>query len=122
MTRGTPGWSRNVRSAATLSALQRGASGLAPCRFETVDLPTYVGEVPALDDVRLDHDLAHFDSRNNRLARLALRQDGFEAVVESAKARYGAARIGVFLGHDLDLLAGIRAGMQHGVGGQLADD
>jgi 3-oxoacyl-[acyl-carrier-protein] synthase-1 len=90
--------SLGVGRAATLSALQRGASGLAPCRFETVDLPTYVGEVPALDDVRLDHDLAHFDSRNNRLARLALRQDGFEAVVESAKARYGAARIGVFLG------------------------
>jgi 3-oxoacyl-[acyl-carrier-protein] synthase-1 len=90
--------SLGVGRAETLAALQRGASGLAPCRFETVDLPTYVGEVPALDEVRLDQDLAHFDSRNNRLALLALRQDGFEAAVASAKARYGAARIGVFLG------------------------
>jgi 3-oxoacyl-[acyl-carrier-protein] synthase I len=84
--------------AETLSALQRGASGLAPCRFETVDLPTYVGEVPGLAEVRLDPDPASFDSRNNRLALLALQQDGFEAAVESAKARYGASRLGVFLG------------------------
>jgi 3-oxoacyl-[acyl-carrier-protein] synthase-1 len=90
--------SLGVGRAETLAALQRGASGLAPCRFETVDLPTYVGEVPSLDDVRLDRELAPFDSRNNRLALLALRQDGFEAAVEAAKARYGAARLGVFLG------------------------
>ncbi len=83
---------------ATLSALRSAASGLAPCRFETVDLPTYVGEVQGLEDVRLGHGLARFDCRNNRLARLALAQDGFEAEIDAAKARYGAARIGVFLG------------------------
>lgn len=83
---------------ATLSALRRGASGLAPCRFETVDLPTYVGEAPGVEEVRLDPELARFDCRNNRLARLALAQDGFEPAVEAAKARYGPARIGVFLG------------------------
>jgi 3-oxoacyl-[acyl-carrier-protein] synthase I len=83
---------------ATLAALRSGASGLAPCRFETVGLPTYVGEVPGLDDVRLDQTLARFDCRNNRLAGLALSQDGFEAAIDAAKARYGAARIGVFLG------------------------
>src|ERR1700710_997839 len=38
----------------TLSARRSGTSGLAPCRFETVDLPTYLGEVPGLDDWRLD--------------------------------------------------------------------
>jgi 3-oxoacyl-[acyl-carrier-protein] synthase-1 len=84
--------------AETLSALQRGVTGLAPCRFETVDLPTYVGEVPGLEAVRLDQGLVRFDSRNNRLALLALRQDGFAAAVEAAKARYGAGRVGVFLG------------------------
>jgi 3-oxoacyl-[acyl-carrier-protein] synthase-1 len=82
----------------TLSALQSGATGLAPCRFETVDLATYAGEIPGLDDWRLDNTLARFDCRNNRLARLALAQDGFEAAVEAAKARYGPGRIGVFLG------------------------
>ena len=82
---------------ATLSALRRGTSGLLPCRFETVDLPTYVGEVRGLDDRRLDAAYARFDCRNNRLARLALAQDGFETAVEAAKARYGAGRVGVFL-------------------------
>jgi 3-oxoacyl-[acyl-carrier-protein] synthase-1 len=82
----------------TLSALRSGTSGLQPCRFETVDLATYVGEVPGLDDWHLDQSLARFECRNNRLARLALAQDGFESAIEAAKARYGAARIGVFLG------------------------
>jgi 3-oxoacyl-[acyl-carrier-protein] synthase-1 len=84
--------------AATLAALQRGISGLAPCRFETVDLPTYVGQVPLLEDVPEDPALGRFDCRNNRLARLALAQDGFEPAIQAAKARYGAHRIGVFLG------------------------
>jgi 3-oxoacyl-[acyl-carrier-protein] synthase-1 len=88
--------SLGVGRSATLAALRQGSSGLVPCRFETVDLPTYVGAVPGLEDV--DPALGHFDSRNNRLARLALLQDGFESAIESAKGRYGAGRIGVFLG------------------------
>jgi 3-oxoacyl-[acyl-carrier-protein] synthase I len=83
---------------ATLSALQHGTSGLLPCRFETVDLPTYVGEVAGLEEIRLDPALNRYDCRNNRLARLALAQDGFEPAIEAAKARYGVARVGVFLG------------------------
>ena len=42
--------------------------------------------------------LAGFDCRNNRLAALALRQDGFMAAVAAARARHGAGRIGVFAG------------------------
>jgi 3-oxoacyl-[acyl-carrier-protein] synthase-1 len=71
---------------------------LRPCGFETVELPTYVGEVDGLDNWRLDGPLQRFDCRNNRLARMALAQDQFEAAVEAAKARYGRGRIGVFLG------------------------
>ena len=82
----------------TLAALRNGTSGLRPCRFETVDLPTHIGEVDGLDDWRLDGALGRFDCRNNRLARLALAQDGFEAAVEAARQRYGGSRIGVFLG------------------------
>ena len=84
--------------AATLAALRAGASGLRPCAFETVDLPTCVGEVAALDDIRLPASLAAFDCRNNRLAELVLAQDGFADAVARAVARYGARRIGVFLG------------------------
>ena len=90
--------SLGVGRSATLAALQSGKSGLLPCRFETVDLPTFVGEVAGLDDLRLDHDLSRFDCRNNRLAHLAMTQDRFKPAIHAAKARYGAERIGVFLG------------------------
>ena len=84
---------------ATLSALRQQQSGLAPCRFETVhDLPTYVGEVAAVDAVTLPKSLAEFDCRNNRLAWLGLQQDGFIAAVEAAIARHGRRRVGVLLG------------------------
>ncbi len=71
---------------------------MAACAFETVDLPTHVGAVQALDNFALSGSLMPFDCRNNRLAELALVQDGFEAAVEAAKLRYGAHRIGLFLG------------------------
>jgi 3-oxoacyl-[acyl-carrier-protein] synthase-1 len=83
---------------ATLSALLSGRSGLRPCGFETVDLPTYVGEVAGLDDVALPEASASFDCRNNRLAEMTLRADGFDAAVAAAVDRYGARRIGLFLG------------------------
>ncbi|WP_373377054.1 beta-ketoacyl-[acyl-carrier-protein] synthase family protein [Cupriavidus nantongensis] len=83
---------------ATLAALRAQRAGLAPCRFGDVALDTYVGEVAGLDAVTLPAALAEFDCRNNRLAQLALEQDDFAARVREAAARYGAHRIGVFLG------------------------
>ncbi len=85
-------------SAVLLDALRQGRSGLAPCSFETVTLDTCVGEVPGVDALPVRADLADYDCRNNRLAQLGLEQDGFAAAVAGARARYGAARIGVFLG------------------------
>jgi 3-oxoacyl-[acyl-carrier-protein] synthase I len=81
-----------------LSALRTGRSGLRPCTFESAGLPTYTGAIDALDDFRLAGDFAAFDCRNNALAEIALRQDGFDAAVAAARQRYGADRIGVFLG------------------------
>ncbi|WP_018008610.1 beta-ketoacyl-[acyl-carrier-protein] synthase family protein [Cupriavidus neocaledonicus] len=83
---------------ATLAALRAQRGGLAPCRFGDVALDTYVGEVAGVDAVALPAALAEFDCRNNRLAQLALAQDDFAARVREAAARYGAHRIGVFLG------------------------
>jgi 3-oxoacyl-[acyl-carrier-protein] synthase I len=83
---------------ATLAALQGGRSGLAPCVFEGEALETHVGTVAALDEVRIDGDLAPYDCRNNRLAALALAEDGFADAVAAAARRYGPERIGVFLG------------------------
>jgi 3-oxoacyl-[acyl-carrier-protein] synthase-1 len=83
---------------ATRTALRARASGLAPCRFETVALATCVGEVTGVDEVRLAPALRGHDCRNNRLAALGLEQDGFAGAVRAAAARHGAQRIGVFLG------------------------
>ena len=83
---------------ATREALRTGRSGLAPCAFETVALETCVGEVSQVDAVRLPAALARFDCRNNRLAQLALAQDGFVEAVQACAARHGSRRVGVFLG------------------------
>jgi 3-oxoacyl-[acyl-carrier-protein] synthase-1 len=83
---------------ATSAALHEGRSGLAPCRFETLPLDAYAGEVPGLEAAKLTGNWAAFDCRNNRLAALALAQDGFMDTVAAARERYGAARIGVFIG------------------------
>ncbi|MBW0169185.1 MAG: beta-ketoacyl-[acyl-carrier-protein] synthase family protein [Hydrogenophaga sp.] len=79
-------------------ALREDRSGLQPCAFETVDLPTWIGEVAGVDDHPLPDALSAFECRNHRLALLALRADGFEARVRAAVARYGADRVGVFMG------------------------
>lgn len=84
--------------AQTLAALRQRRAGLAPCAFDTVDLATFVGEVAGVDAVQLPAHLADFDCRNNRLALLGLMQDGFAEAVRAAIAKYGAQRIGVFLG------------------------
>lgn len=84
--------------AAHTRALREGRSGLTPCRFETVDLPTWIGEVPGVDAVALPAGLERFDCRNNRLAWLALQADGFAERVHAAVARRGADRVGVFVG------------------------
>jgi 3-oxoacyl-[acyl-carrier-protein] synthase I len=42
--------------------------------------------------------LARFECRNNRLAALALAQDGFADAVEALREKYGPDRIGLFLG------------------------
>jgi 3-oxoacyl-[acyl-carrier-protein] synthase-1 len=82
----------------TLASLRNQRSGLAPCRFETVTLETCVGEVRGVDEVSLPDGLSAFECRNNRLAWLALCQDGFAEAVAQCVARYGSQRIGVFLG------------------------
>ncbi len=84
--------------AATLAALRQQQGGLKPCDFDTVDLTTCIGEVAGVDAVQLPDSLAEFDCRNNRLALLGLQQDGFADAVRTASARYGAQRVGVFLG------------------------
>lgn len=81
-----------------MESLRTRRSGLSPCIFEDVELETYIAKVEALDAMRVRADLAAYDCRNNRLAQLCLEQDGFVDAISAAKKKYGAARIGVFLG------------------------
>ncbi len=90
--------SLGLGSLATLDALRTQRSGLIPCAFEDVDLETYIAKVDKLDNQPVRADLSAYDCRNNRLAQLCLEQDGFVEAVNAARAKYGAARIGVFLG------------------------
>ena len=83
---------------ATLEALRATRSGLTPCKFQDVDIDTWVGVVPDLDSAVLTGPWRDFNCRNNRLAHAALAADGFREAVGAAVRRLGAERVGVFIG------------------------
>jgi len=83
---------------ATVQALQNMRSGLAPCAFETVHLDTFAGQIADTSLAPVRTDLAQFECRNNRVAQLCIRQDGFEEAVIDARRQYGPDRVGVFMG------------------------
>lgn len=80
------------------AALLDGRSGLTACDFEGADISTWIGEVPGVDEMRLPAALSGYDCRNNRLALLGMKADGFEDAARSAIARYGAERVALILG------------------------
>lgn len=86
-----------IGNAALQTALAARRSGLQPCTLAP-DLHTFTGAVAGLDAEAITGALARFDCRNNRLARLALAQDGFAAHVMRAREQYGPARVAVILG------------------------
>ena len=83
--------------AAHVRALRAGTTGLERRVFDTNTLDCWLGEVRDFD-VPLTGTLADWDCRNNRLAEFALIQDGFLEAVAATRARYGASRVGVFIG------------------------
>ncbi|MFI4978849.1 MAG: beta-ketoacyl-[acyl-carrier-protein] synthase family protein [Nevskiales bacterium] len=78
-------------------ALRDERCGLHDRGFESSTLQTWIGEVAGLDQP-LPAAWADWDCRNNRLADIGLQQDGFDAAVAATRERYGAARVGVFMG------------------------
>jgi len=85
-------------SDAVLDALRTKRSGLAPCEFETAAIDTWVGSVPGVEEAGIRRGLEAYDCRSNRIAQIALEADGFSTAVSAARSRYGAGRIGVFIG------------------------
>lgn len=86
-------------NAANRRAIFDSTSGLTPCSvFDSGNLNTWAGEIPAINDVVLPDSLSHYDCRNNRLAYLALQQDNFLDSVNKLKQEYGSHRIAVYIG------------------------
>jgi len=83
--------------AAHAEALRHDRSGLRQRTFETSALETWIGEVADLD-APLPPSLASWECRNNRLAMLGLEQDDFSRQVRLAREKWGAQRVGVFIG------------------------
>jgi 3-oxoacyl-[acyl-carrier-protein] synthase-1 len=81
------------------TALRLSKSGLAENDFApAAGIPTWIGRVAGVEDSPLPAGWSDFDCRNNRLAMLALAEDGVADAIADAAKRYGAARIGVFVG------------------------
>jgi 3-oxoacyl-[acyl-carrier-protein] synthase-1 len=79
-------------------ALEQSRSGLRANDFGDAPLPTWIGRVDGLEDIRLPEALASWDCRNNRLAWLGLQADGFIEAVAAVREKYGASRVALILG------------------------
>ena len=82
---------------AQCEALRGERSGLRERPFQDSRVDGWIGEVEGLD-APLPAAFAEWECRNNRLAELGLAQDGFADAVAAERTRYGATRIGVFIG------------------------
>jgi 3-oxoacyl-[acyl-carrier-protein] synthase-1 len=88
---------------AQFDALRERRSGLRRNDFgdgatAVARLDTWIGRVGGLEDVVLPEALRRFDCRNNRLAWLALQQDGLIDAIAAIRARHGAERVAVVIG------------------------
>ena len=105
-----------IGNVATARALREGHSGLAPNDLDWAPLPCWIGRVAALDGdnaVKLPDALREFDCRNNRLALLGLVQDSFMAAAADARLRFGAERVGVFIGTSTSGILSTEIAYQH---------
>ena len=87
---------RGLQAHADALAASRG--GLIPNDFSFEPLACWIGRVAGVEDTPLPPELAAWDCRNNRLAWMALQQDGFADAVRATRERYGAHRVAVLLG------------------------
>ena len=83
---------------ALADALAQSRSGLRAHDVGDAPLPTWIGRVDGIAELRLPEPLAQWDCRNNRLAFMGLQADGFIEAVAAAREKYGASRIALILG------------------------
>lgn len=84
--------------AETAQALREGRSGLRRNDFAPCELDTWIGRIDGIEQLGFPADFADWDCRNNRVAWLALQQDGLIDAVAAASERYGAHRVAVLIG------------------------
>jgi 3-oxoacyl-[acyl-carrier-protein] synthase-1 len=85
-------------TASLWDAVAQGRTALRPNTLSWCDLPCWVGAVEGVDEAALPAHLAAWDSRNHRLAWLALQEAIFAAAVARVVDRHGAGRVGLVLG------------------------
>jgi 3-oxoacyl-[acyl-carrier-protein] synthase-1 len=83
---------------ALADALRDSRSGLRRNDFGATPLDCWIGRVDGLEDLPLPGPLIRWDSRNNRLAWLALNQDGIPEAIAAMIERHGADRVAVVVG------------------------
>ena len=79
-------------------ALSEARTGLRSNDFGPQPLPTFIGRVEGIEQAPLPAAWARWECRNNRLAWLALQQDGLLDVLRQSIARYGADRVALVMG------------------------
>ena len=84
--------------AAQADALRARRGGLRRNDFGDAALDAWIGRVDGLEDAPLPAQFARWECRNNRLAWLALQQDGMLEAVAAVRDRYGAERVALVLG------------------------
>ncbi len=83
---------------AVRAALAEGRSGLRANDYPHCDLDTWIGRVDGVEGISLTGDLARFQCRNNQLAELALRQDGFRDRAADLLERHRPERVACVMG------------------------
>jgi 3-oxoacyl-[acyl-carrier-protein] synthase-1 len=84
--------------AAIADALATRTSGLRRNDFGAQPLSCWIGRVDGLEESPLPSAFSAWDARNNRLAWMALHQDGFVDRAKAAVEKYGATRVALVLG------------------------
>lgn len=79
-------------------SLVHNRSGLSQAPFANCDLDTWLGQVTEVDQQPLPAHWSALESRNNRLAWLALRQDNFLSRAQQLCRSLSPARMGVIIG------------------------
>ncbi|MEZ5464000.1 MAG: beta-ketoacyl-[acyl-carrier-protein] synthase family protein [Lysobacteraceae bacterium] len=103
-------------------ALREGRSGLRVNDFPDCDLTTHIGRVDGLEDAALPTEYAEWDCRNNRLAWLALNQDGVFERVQALREQQGATRVAIIVGTSTSSIGASEEAYQRLAGEQFPAD